>query len=1456
MLPLFLGQGIAYADPAQTTAEAVAAKVDAKVLSELSSDGGADIWVRFGDEADMSAAHAAKTKNEKGIAVYDALTEQADRTQAQARKVLDDQGVAYESYWIVNLIKIGNADKGVIDKLAVLGDVERIEVESHTTLETPQAGTTEATTNGVEWNLTNIKATDVWSQFGVRGEGIVVANLDSGVDYTHPAVNGAYRGKKTDGTYDHSYNWFDATGSCPTAGVPCDNNGHGTHTMGTMVGGTATDTIGVAPGAKWIAAKGCATSSCADTHLIAAGQWLLAPKDANGQNPDPTKAPDIINNSWGGDPGDDPWYESMVQNWKTAGIFPSWSNGNDGDLGCNTSGSPGFYPVSYSSGAYDVNNAIAYFSGRGPGRAGQIKPNIAAPGVNVRSSLPNNAYGAYSGTSMAAPHTSATVALMWSAAPSLVGDIDATIAILNATARDTENLECGGTLANNNVFGEGRLDALAAVAASPRGGTGALTGTVTGDGTALAGATVVVDGPVDRTLTTGADGKFNLATASAGDYTITASKFGYGTKTTTAHVTEGATATVTLALVSVPSGTIRGLVTDGGGQGWPLYAKVTVPGTNVYTYTNPATGAYSVTLPGGTYTLHFEAQYPGYQTKDVVVDTTQVMTADAALVPLPACTAKGYQFDYSALTLDERFTGTTTPTGWTVVNNSTKGGLAWAFNDPGNRGNLSGGDGGFAVADSDKSGSGKDVDTDLISPAVNVSTANYKVLTFNSDLNMLSGDVASVSITTDNGATWTKLWEHVNGDDRRGPATESIDLAAYATATAAKFKFHYVGTYDWWWEVDNVRVGMPACVPVNGGLVVGTVLDQNTGKALNGAKITDAVSGATATTVATPDDTNLADGFYWLFTPTTGAHNFTAEKGGYVSSSATVNVANHGTVKQDYVLGAGKISIDKTQLNSVVTMGGSWTHSVKITNSGTAPATVNLSEVPGGWTMQSIQSSMAPTITPLSAPAATGKIERIDNPGGIAPKGTAADGWQSITDAPAGIFDHVVATNDGLVYAVGGIQPSSPSTKAYVYNPADKTWKAIADIPEPLMQAQGEFVDGKLYVTGGWDNGDPNNSETYAYDPGSNTWSQKSDNPQPMAAAGHAVLDGKIYLVGGCVDGATCPKSNLVQTYDAANDAWETLTSYPTSIAYAACGALGGQIVCAGGNATAGSTKQTWSYDPSSATWTQKADMPADVWAASYGVGNDRLVVSNGVVNASSGLTNATYAFDAGANTWSTLGNAINTLYRGAGTCGIYKIGGRGSGSGAPGVKGSENLPGYEECGASGDVSWLSANPSKVTVNPGQTVTVKVVTSGKAADGIDQPGTYDASFRVNTGTPYGNATIGVQMIVAPTANLGKLVGTIGGRDCSGAVHPIVGAQVQIKLISTGVRTDLKADKNGDYAYWFKAGKYQVIVSKDGWAADVAIFTVIKGQENILDFTLDKLGCSAPSKVNGGWLLPA
>ncbi|MEN6410569.1 MAG: S8 family serine peptidase, partial [Anaerolineaceae bacterium] len=261
---------------------------------------------------------------------------------------------------------------------------------------------------------------------------------------------------------------YDPTGECLPAGVPCDNHNHGTHVTGIMVGETADGSvqIGVAPEAKWIAVKACTGSgSCSRANVIAAAQWLLAPTDVNGNNPRPDLRPDIINNSWGtGNYADDPeFFRPLVQAWVAAGIFPVAAQGNLVS-GCGHAFYPGLYPETMAVGSLTSAGLIAPTSNKGPSAVdGTIKPDIAAPGVGIYSSIKNSAYGTMSGTSMAAPHVSGAVALLWSYRPDLRGNITFTRTLLGNSAPDVEDLTCGGTAASNNVYGMGKLNIFDAV---------------------------------------------------------------------------------------------------------------------------------------------------------------------------------------------------------------------------------------------------------------------------------------------------------------------------------------------------------------------------------------------------------------------------------------------------------------------------------------------------------------------------------------------------------------------------------------------------------------------------------------------------------------------------------------------------------------------------------------------------------------------------------------------------------------------------------------------------------------------------------------------------------------------------------------------------------------------------------------------------------------------------------
>ncbi|MEU4083399.1 S8 family serine peptidase [Streptomyces aureus] len=623
------------------------AEVDSALTAAVAKGGDATFFVVLKNQADLSGARKQKTHAARAKAAFKELRANAADSQASLKSFLDKKRIGHQDYWIANAIQV-TGDQDLVNELAKRPDVASIVKEQHYKLDDIETADNRITTSRTdssangddtpEWGVADINADDVWNQYDDRGEGIVIANVDSGVQYNHPDLVAQYRGNNGDGSFTHDYNWYDPTGQCGTSGVPCDNNGHGTHTMGTMVGKHG---IGVAPNAKWIAAKGCESSSCSDESLLAAGQWILAPTDHNGQNPRPDLAPNIVNNSWGG--GDTTFYQDIVEAWNAAGIFEAFAAGNDGDgKTCSTAHAPGSQAPSYGVGAYDSTGSIASFSGFGPSLVdGSAKPNISAPGVKVESTWPGSSYNTESGTSMATPHVAGAVALLWSAAPSLIGNIDETRRLLNEGARNVDDTHCGGTADMNNVWGEGRLDILASVDQAPHTAA-VVTGKVTdkATGAALGNITVKATGTGGdvRAVTTAADGTYKLPLP-AGTYSFAFGGYGYANGSVTGvTVTDNQALTEDFALTAVASHKVTGTVLDVTGKAL-AGATVEVTGAPVAAATTDAKGTYSFAkVAEGTYSLTVKPAAP-VLCNGVYTGTATVASADLTKnVQVPART--------------------------------------------------------------------------------------------------------------------------------------------------------------------------------------------------------------------------------------------------------------------------------------------------------------------------------------------------------------------------------------------------------------------------------------------------------------------------------------------------------------------------------------------------------------------------------------------------------------------------------------------------------------------------------------------------------------------------------------------------------------------------------------------------------------------------------------------------
>lgn len=469
--------------PASARSSAI---VDPRVLQDT-ADGavGNFIVVLKAQAQTKTIAAATQDSMAKGRVVYGALKSIADATQPSVRAQLDALGVKYTPFYVVNAIAV-QGNRASVDALAARGDVQAIEPDRtfRVPLEQPSSRAVSAPAT-IEWNLGKINAPALWN-LGYTGQGSVYANADTGVQWEHPALKAHYRGWNG-ATANHNFNWWDAikTQINPAGNIcgydlqaPCDDYGHGTHTLGTGIGDDgAGNQIGVAPGAKWIACRNMDNGVGRPSTYIGCFQFFLAPTDLNGDNANPDLRPDAVGNSYTCPLGPPPSGEecaidslqSAITNLRAAGIFMAVSAGNSGPSCSTIAEPPAVYELSITVGATDSNDNIASFSSRGPVTLNGItltKPNLVAPGANVRSSIPGNNYSSMSGTSMASPHVAGAVALLWSAFPQLRRKVDVTEYLLEQSAAQlTTTQGCGGDASSqvpNNVYGYGRIDVMAA----------------------------------------------------------------------------------------------------------------------------------------------------------------------------------------------------------------------------------------------------------------------------------------------------------------------------------------------------------------------------------------------------------------------------------------------------------------------------------------------------------------------------------------------------------------------------------------------------------------------------------------------------------------------------------------------------------------------------------------------------------------------------------------------------------------------------------------------------------------------------------------------------------------------------------------------------------------------------------------------------------------------------------
>jgi len=462
-------------------------KIGNSLQAAMFNNGPHDVMIVMKEQPKITSSHLID-KNSKAHFVYQKLAEVAEKSQNPIGAILDINQIDFRSYNIVNAITL-KADNELILQLSQRDDVRKIIYDPWFKIDLPIANkTVDYRMTDTTYGIQMINADKVWDM-GFDGTGITVAGQDTGYDWDVDPLKTAYRGwNEMDSSAIHDYNWHDAiheisplhndsivTPDLNPCGLdaqePCDDNSHGTHTMGTMVGSTEEEFIGVAPGADWIGCRSLERGWGKLSTYTECFEFFLAPTDLNGENPNPDLAPHIINNSWycpaieGCTPETWEVMEIVMKNLVESGIFIVVSAGNLGpDCGA-IDAPPAIFSTAFTVGAVNSDELIAEFSSRGPivvDSTVAVAPHVVAPGVEVRSVVVDGGFANFTGTSMSGPHAAGAIALLLSSDDKWIGDHEAIKNIMTITSRNKMSTQdCNDVLGQtipNAVYGHGIID--------------------------------------------------------------------------------------------------------------------------------------------------------------------------------------------------------------------------------------------------------------------------------------------------------------------------------------------------------------------------------------------------------------------------------------------------------------------------------------------------------------------------------------------------------------------------------------------------------------------------------------------------------------------------------------------------------------------------------------------------------------------------------------------------------------------------------------------------------------------------------------------------------------------------------------------------------------------------------------------------------------------------------------
>lgn len=1199
-------------DPLLLKALAGDVVTDVQVLTDAERHVSFLVWMR--EEAALGEPARIAALLPRRQAIVAALQETASRSQQGVRATLQQEAFAghvtsFEPYWIVNALAV-QGDAHAILALAARADVAAIRYDRTHHLP-PQMQTQPALLQDgvVPWNIKRIGAELVWGGFGITGAGIVVANMDTGVAYQHPALLRQYRGYEGDRT-DHNYNWFDATGTSPM--VPADGNGHGTHTMGTIVGvePDGSHAIGVAPGARWIAVKVFTDDGqSTDSAILRGFQWIMAPTDLRGARPDPSKAPDIVSNSWGSEISSDTTFLQAVRAWRVAGILPVFAAGNEGPEP-GTVGSPASFAESLAVGAVDIADQIANFSSRGPSPWGEIKPEVVAPGVDIYSAVPNGGYErGWNGTSMATPHVAGLAALLWEAdrtynrALGLKGagvnptlSITATEQLIMQTAHDL------GDAGPDNSYGWGRIDAYQAVGAViPHGRfRGCVVDQATGQ--PIAGALVTLvslerSGMV--TAVTDANGDYSLAVAT-GLYDATASHFRYQAQTVAQIRVLRDTATqLDFALTAQPAGTLRGRVTSASSR-QPLPAVVEVLNTPI-TATTDAQGVYVLPLPVGTYDVRVLSSATGYRgalMEGIAITLGADVQRDLALADAPTILlvhgdawrqerpARYYENAlkdnlYAFDTWDIVDTPDANPTAddllpydiiiWSHPKTSPGYIGAWAalaaYIDGGGHLLLTGQDIGYW--DSER-GYGTAYYRDYL---------HSRYIRDDVDIAQLSGTAGGIfagisfSLNTEDSAQNQRYPSEIAPLDGL-----ALPLAYYAGDGYGALQIDRCDSRIVYLAFGLEGIGPEAMrqeVMRRSLEWLGAARPEYAAQIVPPQQTGTGVMGSTVVYTATIANTGqLTETFSLVAQERLWRVALVSPETGDALSAVSLAPCDSATIAMHVTIPITAAVCD----SDVVTVTAVSQHDP----TRRAQSVLRTTAFPN-WQEES------PLPVPRSRAGVTAVGSRVYVVGGEGAGGylnlvdvydPTARQWRSGYPKPTRASNLAIAAIGEKVYAPGGYNDNTLAILE-VYDTTTDSWISKAGMPAPRLGHVTVAVGSRLYVIGGSDGAEVVNT-TWEYNLATDQWTAKADMPHPRAFAAAAVVDGVIYVIGGRDN--TTDDLPYVEAYDPQADRWTTKRNLTVPRMGAAAATIEGYLYLVGGGATS-YLSLVERYDPYTDAW-------------------------------------------------------------------------------------------------------------------------------------------------------------------------------------------------------------------------------------------------------------------------------